>query len=439
MKLKNKLFILLILVMIPRAVFAAPSGSLSCRAASSVSVGDTVTVTISGSANEEVLWDVTTYSNDESKLKGSNHDISTDFSTSTSYTYKFKAVDEGTVTVSSNASIANITGEKGNLSASCSIKVGGKTETKKEEVKEKNSDNSLKNLEIEGQKLNPEFNSDTLEYNVVVLSDEKTSIKITAEANDKKAKIDGTGEKEVDTGLNKFEVNVTAENGSVRTYILNVTVSDKNPIIIKIDGKKYKLVRKIDGIEAPEGYEKKVIKINGKEVESYYSSVTGYTLVALIDSENKTSLFIYNKGKYTRYSEFTNSSIRLILLTPKKSEVPYKYKKCSFSVDKKTVDGYELSKNSKFKLVYALNLDTNEKAFYLYDLDEKTFQRFYNEQVLIYIGLVKKFKMGLVVIGGIFLIMLVSIVCLVVANKKTTKNIQKITKVDKNKKTMIDE
>ena len=158
MKLKNKLFILLILVMIPRAVFAAPSGSLSCRSSSSVSLGDTVTVTISGSANEEVLWDVTTYSNDESKLKGSNHDISTDFSTSTSYTYKFKAVDEGTVTVSSNASIANITGEKGNLSASCSIKVGGKTETKKEEVKEKNSDNSLKKLEIEGQKLNSGFN-----------------------------------------------------------------------------------------------------------------------------------------------------------------------------------------------------------------------------------------------------------------------------------------
>lgn len=441
MKLKNKLFILLILIIMPRAVLAAPSGSLSCRASSSVSVGDTVTVTISGSSSEEVLWDITTYSNDESKLKGSNHDISTDFSTSISYSYKFKAVDVGTTTISSNASIANINGEKGNLSSSCSIKVVNKTETKKEEEKEKSSDNSLKSLEVSGETLSPEFNPDTLEYNVEVLSDEKTTINITGEANDKTAKVDGIGEKEVDLGLNKFEINVTAENGSVRTYIINVTVSDKNPIIIKIDGKKYKLVRKIDGIEAPEGYEKTTIKIKNKEVEAYYSKTTGYTLVALMDSDNKISLFIYNKGKYTRYSEFTNSSIRLILLTPKKSEIPHKYKKCTFTVDNKTVDGYELTYDSKFKLVYALNLDTNEKAFYLYDMDEKTFQRFYNEQVEMYISLIKKIKIGLIVVGGILLVMFVSIICLMTANRKTRKNINKITGNVKSKKekTIIDE
>lgn len=434
---KRYLIFLLTILLIPRVALAAPSASLSCRSAGTVTVGSTISVTISGSVSEEVMWDVTAYSNDESKLKiaSDSRYISDSFSSSMSKTFKFRATDVGTVTVSSNASVSNYSGQKGNSSTSCSIKV-----VEKKEEKPKSSDNSLKSLEIEGTKFN--FNKDTLEYNVEVLSDEKTKINVKAEVNDKTAKISGTGEKEVDLGINKIEVNVTAENGSVRTYVLNVTVSEKNPIIVKIDGKKYKILRKIDGIDMPDGYEKKSIKIKNKDVEVYYSSKTKYTLVALTN-DNVTSLFIYKNNKYTRYSELTNSSLRLLVQKPNNKDIPYKYKKCTFNIDNNIVDGYELSSDSRFKLVYALNLDTNEKSFYLYDLDEKTFQRFYDEQVLIYIELVKKFKVGIVILGGLFAVLLMTIVCLFSVNHKTKKRINNYSfneqKINKKEKNILDE
>lgn len=429
--MKKKTYILLLLlaiIFLPKTVLAAPSISLSCRGGT-VSVGSTISVTVSGSASEEVMWDITAYSSNESKLKISSDSrfISESFSNSVSKTYKFLATDTGSVSVQANATGSNYSGIKGSSSSSCTINVVAKTETKKKVESSKSSDNSLKSLEIDGATLTPEFNKDTLEYNVEIESDEKTKVNIKASSNDSKAKVEGTGEREVDLGLNKLEINVRAENDSVRTYIINLTVSEKNPIIVKVDGKKYKLMRKINGIDIPAGYEKVTIKIKGKEVEALKNSKTGYILVALVDSKNKTSLYIYKNNKYTKYDEFTNGQLKLLILKAKNKDIPYKYKKCTFNINDSEINGYELSYESRFKLVYALNLDTNEKDFYLYDLDQKTFQRFYNEQVEIYVGLVKKFKIGLVILAGVFAVLLITIICLSRTNSKTKKKINKIT------------
>ncbi len=434
------LLAILLIALVPKPALAAPSGSLSCSAPSTVKVGNTISVTISGNSSDEVYWDITTYSNDESKLKYSggadSRSISNDFSKSISYTYKFKAVDVGNVTITSNGTIAGYDGIKAFPNTSCTIKVveKGATTTKKEE-NNKSSDNSLKSLEIDGLTLTPEFNKDTLEYNVDIKSDEKTKIDIKAIATDSKASVEGAGEKEVDLGVNKLEINVKAENGAIRTYIINVTVSEKNPITVKLNGQKYKIMRKINGIDAPAGYEKAVIKIDNKEVEVYKSKDTNYTLVVLIDEDNKPGLYIYKNGKYTKYNEFSNGNLKLLILKPEKNvEIPYKYNEIKFKINDETIDGYALSENSRFRLVYALNLDSKEKGFYLYDLDQKTFQRFYNEQSIIYINLVKKIKTVFLIIGiGIFILFILWIKSLSKNIKLKKKYISKVEKLNNKK------
>ena len=107
---KNIIKLLTILVLIfPLSVKAAPTGSLSCSSSGSVTVGNTITVTVRGSSSD-AMWD-TTMSYDSSKLQktgGSDeHSIGNDFTTSTSYTYTFKAINEGSAFVKINSAIAD--------------------------------------------------------------------------------------------------------------------------------------------------------------------------------------------------------------------------------------------------------------------------------------------------------------------------------------------
>lgn len=94
------------------------------------------------------------------------------------------------------------------------------TEPKQEEVK-KSTEARLKKLAI-----NPNdfmgFKKDTYEYSVNVPY-EVTSVVVSAEAVDSKAKIKGTGKVTINEGNNRIGVTVTAEDGkTTKTYILKI-------------------------------------------------------------------------------------------------------------------------------------------------------------------------------------------------------------------------
>lgn len=439
-KYLSKIIILIILIL-PISVKAAPSGNLSCSASSNtITVGDTVTVTINGSSSD-AFWD-TTMSYDSSLLSkiGGNeeHSVGNDFVTSVSYSYKFKALAEGSAFVKVDSAIADYNGEKTFPSTSCSINVvapssnsttnNNQTVTPKQNIvrPEKSnysSDNSLKSLSIEGVNFDKEFQSDILEYNGTLLIDEKTEIKIDAEVNDEKSSIRGIGTKEIDLGFYKFEVEVEAENGSFRAYIINLTVNEKTPIEVKIDNKKYTVMRKIDGVEVPNDFEKSTITIEGKEVEVFKSINNNHVLVILLDENNNSHLFIYKNNKYTKYTNIKSNSLNLVILNKTDKKVPYKYKKYKFYINGEEINGYAFDLASDFRLVYALNLDTNEKDFYLYDIKENTFQRFFNRQSNIYINLIEKCKIAFIIFGGIILLQFFIFICMKISNKKIKKKI----------------
>lgn len=92
---------------------------------------------------------------------------------------------------------------------------------------EESNNKNLKALSISGEyKLTPEFDKDITEYNMTV-GEDVDSLDIKATAEDSSAKIEISGNDKILTGENVIEVKVTAEDGTVRTYKINVTKGEE--------------------------------------------------------------------------------------------------------------------------------------------------------------------------------------------------------------------
>lgn len=84
----------------------------------------------------------------------------------------------------------------------------------------KSSNNYLKSLSTNIGTLTPEFYRETFDYTIDnIIEDE---IEISAEAEDEKASVDGTGSIALSEGENKLTIDVRAENEQVRTYTIIV-------------------------------------------------------------------------------------------------------------------------------------------------------------------------------------------------------------------------
>lgn len=89
----------------------------------------------------------------------------------------------------------------------------------------KSSDNFLESLSVEGYTLTPEFDKQTINYEIKekVKSNEIT---INAKAENDKAKVTNIGKISLTSGENNIKVDVTAENGVMRSYFINVKTDE---------------------------------------------------------------------------------------------------------------------------------------------------------------------------------------------------------------------
>lgn len=101
-----------------------------------------------------------------------------------------------------------------------------KQEEEQENVVGKSTNNYLSQLSVQGYKISPEFDKQTQDYNIEGEVD-TDKIKIEAIQEDSRAKVSGEGEVELKAGENKIRIDVTAENGTVRTYFINVNRQGK--------------------------------------------------------------------------------------------------------------------------------------------------------------------------------------------------------------------
>ncbi len=160
-------------------------------------------------------------------------------------------------------------------------------------TKEKDDNANLAELIIDNGELVPEFNPDTLEYNVKV-ENYIDSIRVTGKAESDSSTVTGFGEHNLDVGTNKITITVTSESGNKKDYIINVTRKSNTrntleSLVISDENRSYALNPEFDKdtenytVELPR-YLKEVTVTAKAEDES--STVTGTGLVS-IDGKDK--------------------------------------------------------------------------------------------------------------------------------------------------------
>ena len=338
-----------------------------------------------------------------------------------SVTCKTTSVGQVSFSISGNISSANGNNiEKTSVSTSKIVVVT--------EPREKDTNNYLKSIGIKDYEITPEFNKDTMEYTVDVPAT-VNKVTIEAEKESSYATVEGTGEKEVDEGANTFEIKVTSETGVERIYKITVNVKDENPINITIDGEEYTIMKNLKNVETPSTYETTTVKINEFDIPAFHSETSGYTLVGVKNSEGKQLLAIYNEDEntYTLYNE--TKSDQLLLYIMKITEEKEGFIKSTVTINDITYDALKLNENSNYILIYAMDIVTAEKNYYVYDKDNNSYVVYNDELMNMYKTETEKYKQVILYggVGAIAIIFILLIICMrkPKRSKKKKKELEK--------------
>lgn len=442
-KIKVILMSLFCLLVIPKTVFAA-SGKINVSGTSTVVVGNNVTVTVTLSSSTLIgSWEMSlNYDKNYLQLRSATSEsngIRMAASTATgvkskSYTFTFKTLKKGSTSVSVGGYLAYAYADLSEISLSSnSKKINIITQAELEASYSKN--NNLASLGVEGFTLTPEFNANTLEYSVIVPEDTK-NVNLTGTVQDKKASINGVGVQQVNQGNNKFLVTVKAENGSEKTYTINVDVKDENPIEVTVGDKKYTVVKIKENLPIASLYNEYSIKINEFDIPAYKNDYTGLVLVGLKDTEGNISLFIYDdeNNSYKEYSELKSSQITIYPLKPEENIEGYK--KGNVKIQDIDVEGFYLNEDSDFFVIYGVNVETGDKGFYMYDKKMQTLIKYNDELSSLLSEKIKLYTyiiIGFISLSVVMLIIIIVLVCKKGKKKKRGKDKEKVVEEKINK------
>ena len=430
-KIKILLVALVCTLLMPSMVSAA-SGSISVSGSSSAVVGNKVTVTVTLSSSTSIgSWQMAlNYDKSYLQLVSSTAEAggttmaasSASGVKSKSYTFVFKTLKTGSTRVSVSSYLAYAFSDLSEISLTSSSKnISIITQEQLEASYSKN--NNLKDLTVtvgeEVYEISPEFDADTLEYQVTVPTG-TTSVTVEATRADSTASVDGDGEIEVTEGLNTIPIVVTAQNGEEKTYTLTINVEDQNPINVKVDGTDYTVVKSDTLLTAPTTFTQSSVEIDGFDIPAFVNDVIDYTLVGLKDSEGNISLYRYEDGEYTLYNELSSKSYTLV---PTAFAEELDYLKTTVEINGVTMDAYRYDEDSPLVIINALDLETGKEDFYLYDpasgaavLFDDSFIKNANQTIEYYTYVIIAF-------GGALFLMLILIFVLLHSTKKKQKKI----------------
>lgn len=357
-------------------VYAA-SFSVS-KSKSSVSPGGTFTVSISanGAGQFSVSASNGSVSSGSVWVDGSGS-VSVTAGSSGTTTVTVSAVDatgydESPITGSKSVSVSIKSSSSSNQSAAPQVKAP--VEQKKEDTRSKV--NTLSSLSVSSGTLSPKFSSSQTTYTVNLTSDVE-SLDIKATATDSKAKVSGTGTKALKIGTQAFEIVCTAENGSKKSYTINVNVEEKPTVFTQFGDKKLGVLKQLSGVKAPEGYKGTTIQLEGQDVNAWVNEAGTMTLVYLMDEDGNKNFYVVEDGKISgQYQVITVLSKQYTLLS-----IPESMKEQDNLVSSKVKIGdveiegwkFEDKKLNNYSVVYLMN-DAGKKSLYVYEGTEGTLQ-----------------------------------------------------------------
>ena len=453
-----KKILLFILLLIPFNVFAATGTIKATTSSTKITLNNTFTVKVTVSSTDILgSWEFNlNYDKSKLSIQSGQTDLTVrewareGNSKTKTYTYKFKAIATGTANITiDNAKIGDwdtvqyIKVTTSNLSLSIKEPV----------IINYSSDNNLKSLSVDDFEITPAFNKSNLEYNLTVTAT-TTKIKINALVNDSKAKVSGSGEVEVKEGTNTFNIVVTAENGTTKTYTLIVVVPEKDPIkhVFRIDTgnidkkapknaqiaygyktEEFSILRKLPE-NLPFNFASSTIKFDEEEVPVMQNEKLNLTLLYLRNKNNKDAFYIYNKenDSVTLYNEVVNNELHIYLEGQTKSIdnlIPVKV-----IINGEELNAYQIREKSKDYIVYGTNIVTGEKAFYVYDKDNQTISLFNNEDLDYIYKDISFYKMICYILVGLLFL---SIIIIILINKSKRKLNKMFNKMIEEKETPV--
>ena len=159
-----------------------------------------------------------------------------------------------------------------------------------------NSDATLKSLGVTGKTIIPTFNKDVLTYSLTVPYS-VDNITITGEASQSVSNVEGIGSKVLVVGENKFDIVVTAEDKTTKTYTITVTrekdtdtslksIGVKGYDIVKVDNNNYTLTveNNITSVEVVATAQSSVASISGTGSKTL--SVGTNTVKVIVTAQN---------------------------------------------------------------------------------------------------------------------------------------------------------
>lgn len=377
-------------------VKAAQTAHVSISSASA-NVGDEVTITITASSDVKIELCDLRINYDSSILQyvkgfdagggGTGRLISPN---ATSFDVVFKTINPGTATISVDKSTSyTSSADEDYMSLTTS---SGSVNVKA--PASYSSDNTLKSLQISPGTLSPAFSPDRTTYNATVDAD-VTELVVSAAANDSAAKISISG------GSNTTTITVTAEDGSVKKYIIyttrledgqeatteaeskteavteDVSQTVNNDGTVTIDGRKYSVVKDYSGITIPDGYQEIDYDYNGQKINAVKGIKTGLILMYLESEDGKGGFYIYDETAktFSPYNTVAEPEITYVVLPITNSlEKPAGYALTRFTMNGKEVQVL-MDADRQYCLFYGVS-SLGEKGWFRYRVSDGSIQAY---------------------------------------------------------------
>ena len=386
---------LLMISMVMQYIVPVYAASASVWAsANTVYVGDSVTFTVSvsnGAGNITVSGAVNDYAWFENGSK----------------TYTVRANAVGTLRVSISGTIADFSTETdANVSDSATVNVvarpsnqqpsgngssGGNTQPNTPQVTTpvempKSSNANLSDITLSQGTLSPQFQPSVTDYSVA-LEKNVTSIKVDASAEDGKASVSGTGEASLEPGENTLTINVTAEDGTQKQYVIKVHVDESPDVFIDYNGKQLGVVKNLNGTQPPTTFEPTTISLDGKEVTAYHSNLINLTIIYMVDEANERNFYLYDEITKSIISIFKPIALLgknvFIIDIPSEMHERSGMKYGEVTVDEQKFMGWSFEDPAfaNYTLLYMMD-EKGNKQYYLYESTENTLQLYSGQAAL---------------------------------------------------------
>lgn len=390
---------------------SAAGASVSVSAASTVTVGNTVTVTVKYTSSVPVASLQATMHYDAQILEyvstgngvagnGGSGVITFSWWSTTkptaknfsfTVTFKSKAVGSSDISLSTTELCDWEYNDLGTPSGKKTVNV---------QNPQKSGNANLKALYISSGKLSPSFSPKVTSYNIVIPNN-VTVLTVSAETEDKSATVTVEGSKNMKVGKNTRVIKVTAANGTVKAYTLNITrqeatgipatqptgtattapAADNEAAKVTVGDKVLYIKSDLKDITLPTGYEQVAITVNSISFPSAQDKNRNIALLYLTDEKGENGAFyVYDTVSMT-FSEFCSATAPAgvyAFLTPDELlVVPDGFTQTFVKINEKSVSAWSFpqSEMAEYYLVYALS-PTGTKGLYQYDTVEGTLQRY---------------------------------------------------------------